>query len=232
MSVIPGCQPEMPCIFRRIFCLLHGPQDKAADHGLIRRPADPVQKLLYFLRLHFIPDVEVIAEIIDECGELADLLIVRHVVRPVQEGDLQPEIRLRHRLICHQHKILNDLRSIIAFIKLHLNRTPQFIKGDLCLRKIKIHGPAPSPALPDLVCKLLHQAEHGRILRIVRVFPAVSAFRLSRKHRRRAVVAHPLIHTDHRLRDLMLHDLTPGIDRHNAGKGQPVLPGIQGADPV
>ena len=232
MGIIPGRQPEMSRIFRRIFRLLHGPQNKPADHGLTGRPLDPVQKFLHFLRFHFIPDVEMIAEIIDKCGELADLLVVRHVVRPVKERDLQPEIRLRHRLICHQHKIFNDLRGVIAFIGLHLDRAPQFIKRDLRLREIKIHGSSPSPALPDLVCKLLHQAEHGHVLCIVRIFYAVFPLRLSRKHRRHAVVTHPFVHADHRLRDLMFNDLAPGIDRHNAGKGQPVLPGVQGADPV
>ena len=58
----------MPGILCRIARPLHGTQRQPADQRLLRRAVHPVEKLLDLFRAHFIADMNMIAEIIDECA--------------------------------------------------------------------------------------------------------------------------------------------------------------------
>jgi len=146
----------------------------------------------------------------------------------VDKGNLLFCKFLGHRLIGTQHEILNQLCRAVCLMDLNVCRNPFFIQQDLCLREIKINCPAGCPQRPDFLRQFQHLTEHRDI--------AFVFFQKCRipvlKNRLHIRIAHPSADTDHRFADSVVGDPAFFIKRHDAGKGQAVFPGIQGADAV
>ena len=94
---------------RGIFCLLHRPQGKPGEHGLLRRSRCPGEQLLDLLGMDLpVSDMKGVTEVVDQDRKPADLFLIGLFVGPVQKRDLLPVVILCHRLVGRQHKILNE----------------------------------------------------------------------------------------------------------------------------
>ena len=127
VGIILCRQAEMSRILCGIPRLLHGAQGKTADQSLLRRAVRFPEELLDLLGLHFIPHMDVIAEIIDKRRKLTHLLLVGRIMRPIKKGYIPPEVFLGNRLIRHEHKILYDLSGCISLVGPDLQRLPVLV---------------------------------------------------------------------------------------------------------
>ena len=152
-----------------------------------------------------------ISKVIDERGELVDLLAVRLLMRPVQKRCVLPEVILCNRLVGDQHKVLDDLRCNIALVRLDRNRDSLLIQNHLRLREIKVDRTALHALFPQNSRKRLHAQKHRNQLLILcdrcRVMVCKDLLHVG--------VGHPSIHADDRLRNLMVNDLPLGIYGHD-----------------
>ena len=129
MCVIPGCQTEMAHAVRGIFCLLHGPQGKPGEHGLLRRSRCPGEQLLDLLGMDLpVSDMKGVTEVVDQDRKPADLFLIGLFVGPVQKRDLLPVVILCHRLVGRQHKILNEHGGRVPLPGYQSLRPPLFIQ--------------------------------------------------------------------------------------------------------
>ena len=161
------------------------------------------------------------AEIVDEDRKLPDLLRVRLVVDAVQEGQLPPAVFLRHRLVCRQHEILDQAGRAVPLTGPDLDRSPLRIQDRLALREIKIDVSPVRTALPEKIRRLLHLLHHGDDVGV-----GCADFRIIVDDLLHIRVGHAVPGPDHGLTDLVIHDDALGIQLHQAGKGQTVLPFI------
>ena len=77
MCIVPGCQTEMAHAVRGIFCLLHGPQGKPGEHGLLRRSRCPGEQLLDLLGMDLpVSDMKGVTEVVDQDRKPADLFLI------------------------------------------------------------------------------------------------------------------------------------------------------------
>ena len=81
---------------------------------------------------------------------------------------------------------------------------------------------------PDNMGKFRHLLKH----RNKRPVFVPLGFILCFQYLRHTCVAHPLIHPDHGLRDLMIDHVSFRRHRHDAAQCQTIFPGIQRTDPV
>ena len=128
---------------------------------------------------------------------------------------------LCHRLVCRQHKILDQLRRVVSLMRVNRQRLAVFIQFDLAFRKIKIHRAALFSLLPKHLRKLRHLCKHRRFVAVCfpKGFVAVQNF----LHLR---IAHALVHTDHRFHNLIIADISALVHFHQARQCQSVFPGI------
>ena len=83
MRIIFCRQTKMPRILRTVFCLFHRAERQTIDQCFLRRSLGFAEKLLYFHRAHAVSDMDMIAEVIDQCAQLLDLFVIRRLMRPV-----------------------------------------------------------------------------------------------------------------------------------------------------
>ena len=171
MTIEGTCQSEMPRTLHTVPCLPHAAQRKPADHGLLRGSRNICQQLLYFLGMYFFGanlcslsshGLHIVAEIVDDGGQLPDPIPIRHIVSSIHKGQFQPVKMLSHCLVCRQHKILDDIRGHISLIRSDLRRMSLRIQTDLALGKIKVNGSSFPALFPQNSRQLLHQPEHGK----------------------------------------------------------------------
>ena len=123
MTVILCGQSKMPETVYGIFCLFHRSQRKAADHCLLRRTGYLCQKLLQLLWMNIITcTMYRKSKICNKRRQFFHTLCIRRLMRPIDKRQLLPEIILRHCLICYKHKIFDQIRRYIAFVRLYINR--------------------------------------------------------------------------------------------------------------
>ena len=218
----------MPRIFPRILGLLHRSQRQAADQRFLRSSLHLAQKLLHLFRTHLVSHMDMIAEIIDKRAQFSNLIVIRSLVGPVQKGKLPPVILLGHGFICQKHKVLNQLGRHIPVVRSDLHGPSVFIQHHLRLRKIEIYGTPLMPLLTQDTGQLRHPLKQGNQPLIPSDLLRILFF----QDLRYAGIAHALVHTDHRLRDLRIHHFPFCIYPHNTAQGQTVLPRVEGADPV
>ncbi len=213
MTVILCRQTEMTGTCRRVFRLLHGPQRQPVNQRLLRRSLDLLQQLLQLLRMDFVlSEVNGIPEIIDKRRKLFDLLGIRVIVGTVDKRQLLPEIVLGHRLICDQHKVLNDSCRDIALVRLNLHGYALRVENDFRLRKIKINRTALHAPFPQNRGKLPHALKHRHkflVLFSLRRIPVLENLSDTR-------IAHTPVYPDNRLRDRMVRYVPLCVNRHNA----------------
>ena len=173
-------------------------------------------------------DVNRVTKVVDKGRKLPDLLLIGIIVRPVNERKLLPEIVLRHRLICDQHEILNNLCRYIPLIRHDCDRLAALIQNDFRLREIKVDRAALHPFFPKNCGKLAHPLEHRDKLFIL--FDL--GFVLILQNLLHAGIAHAAVDIDDGLGNHMVNDVSLRIDRHDTAQRKPILSRIQGADTV
>ena len=172
--------------------------------------------------------MDMIAEVVDQCAQLPDLIFVRSLMGPIQERELPPIVFLGHGFICQKHKILNQLGRHIPVIGPDLDGPSVLVQDHLCLRKIKVYGAPLMAPFPQNTGQLRHPFEQRHQLPVPFRLLWIAFFQdLSHTG-----IAHTLIHTDDGLRDLRIHDLPFSIHKHDAAQRQPFLTRVEGADPV
>ena len=149
MSIIFCRKSEMSGILRRIPRLFHRPERKSADQIFLRFSLYFLKQFLDLFRPDLISDMDMIAEAVDKCRKLSDPVLIRRFMRPVKKRNLPPEKLFRHCLICHKHKIFDNLCRRISVIRLYFDRFSIFIQNNLRLRKVKIDSAPFSPFLSD-----------------------------------------------------------------------------------
>ncbi len=166
----------------------------------------------------------------DQCQRRFHTVTVRLVVGTVQERDLARAVFFCHRLVRHQHEILNHTCCHIGRIRADLHRRTLCIENHLALRELKVDCTALFSAVSDQRRELFHILEHRNefavFLHQLRV-----RFRLG-QDRIDCGIRHAPVNADHSLSNLMADHTAFSVDCHNAGQRQTLFSLIQGTDSV
>ena len=142
--------------------------------------------------------------------QFPDFLLFRALMAAVYKGDIQPVKMLRHRLLCPQHKFLDQLRRRIALIGPDLQRHPLFVQDQPALREIKINGASLLPVLPQNRRKFPHFFKHRHKSLIFLLQRLIIVF----QNPLYRAVTHPSVYPDHRFRDPIIHEGPVPVDLH------------------
>ena len=227
VAIVSYGQTKMPQAFRRIPGLAQGAQGHPADHRLLLGALAGQQHLLQCGGPQVIQALDAIAQGVQKGVELLQLLFVRGLVDPVQEGNPHLPGVVCHGFVGQQHKFLDHLVGYAPFIQLHIHRMAFFVQYQLGFRQIEVHASPFEPPVSKLFHQGPHVGEHGPDVLILFQQGFVPV-----EHGVYVLVGHPVAGADHRLRQPVAYHLARRVQLHDAGQGQFLRIGVEGADPI
>ena len=156
--------------------------------------------------------MDMISKVIDKGTQLFDFFRIRHFVGTIYKRNLLPEIILCNRLICRQHKVLDNLCRRVTVIRFNVCRVSLLIQDYLRLREIKVDGTTFPAFCTQQICHFLHIKKH--LHKIFVLFCFLRFFQCNNFVYIR--ITHAAVNVDNRLCDPMIHNVSFGIDFHNA----------------
>ncbi|MNV39454.1 hypothetical protein D3C71_1310360 [compost metagenome] len=169
-----------------------------------------------------------VSEICNKRHEVLQLLLIRVLMNPVEERNLQPVEVLSYRLICGKHEFLNNLLRNRALPLNNVHRFTGLVHDHLRFLEVEVYCPPPNPVTTQSQGQLLHVLEG--LYQITVAFCNLRVFIL--QNFAYIGVGHPLFRTNHTRKDIMLHDLHLFVEFHLARQREPVYLRIQAADSV
>ena len=230
VGIILCCQSEVPQVFRRVPCLLHGAQGNSADDFFRRASGNLFQCHLQVLR----PDAAVSSrsqvqpEGIQKPVQCRDLAFLRLLMDAVNKRLLAAAHVLSHGLIGSQHALLNDGLAQVAHTLLQSDRLAVLIQLHLDFRDFKIDG---APAMTILVHGVpdilqIMQQRHDVLIIPNKFFIVIHEDFINQS------IGQAAIDMDDHWQDFVIRHLALRADVHLAGHGKPVHASIQAADTV
>ena len=225
MAVVLGPQAEVAQVLPVVPGLHQGAEHHHGHGGLLRLAPGSVQQLLEGGAVGLL---QVVAQGGHHGAQGLGLVGGGLLVDPVDAGLVQLVQVLRHALVGRQHEGLDQGLADPLAVHRHVHRRAALVADHIALLGVQLQGAPPAPAALQHLGQGGHVLQHGQDVLI-----PLRQRRVAVGEQHVAVlVGHTLGGADHALGDGVLHHLPLRRQGHDAGQGQPVCPGIEGADAV
>ena len=225
MAVIFRPQAEVAQVVPVVPGLHQGAQHHHGHRPLLRLSLGPVQQLLEGMAVR---PLQIVAQRGHHGTQGLPLLVGGLLMDPVDAGLVEAVQVLRHALVGRQHKGLDELLALPLLPQGHVHRLALTVADHIAFLGLQVQGSPVPPQLLQLLGQSRHVPQHGQDVGV----PLRQGGVLPRQQHVAVLVSHPLGGADHRFGDGVVHHRSIAVHGHDAGQGQPVHMGVQGADTV